>query len=85
MNTQAINGHVSKVIACHYRDCTNFLSINDEERLSFGAARNDLMSQAKELVFPLKETQQIVGFYGYKMKNDMDIIWRFSFILNNDF
>jgi len=43
------------------------------------------MAQAKELSFPLKETQQIVGFYGYKMKNDMDIVWRFSFILNNDF
>ena len=38
------------------------------------------MAQAKELSFPLKETQQIVGFYGYKMKNDMDIVWRFSFI-----
>ena len=76
---------VRQITACHHRDSTNFLQFNDDTRVHFGAQRADMMKQAKQIECILKETQQIVGLYGYKMKNDLDIVWRFSFILNNDF
>jgi len=53
--------------------------------LTWGAQETDVMKQVKEIECMLKDTQQIVGVYGHKMQNEFDIIWRFSFILNNDF
>jgi len=85
VKTDELNGRVDKITACAYKDATTFLMFNDDARLSWGAQQTDVMRQANEIECKFKRTQQIVGFYGYKMQNDYDIVWRFSFILNNDF
>ena len=82
---EEIGGVVKKITACHFKDATTFLMFNESPQLTWGAQETDVMKQVKEIECMLKDTQQIVGVYGHKMQNEFDIIWRFSFILNNDF
>ena len=76
------------ILGCHFRDTTCFVCFNEDIALSHGASRNDVSAQVAQLQYHLKETQQIVGVYGWKLKDapdGQDIVWQFSFILNNDY
>ena len=55
--------------------------------MAFGAQRTDqiLMHQVKQVEYKVRPGQQVVGVYGYLVKQELEIMWRFSFILNNDF
>ena len=86
--SKTINSKIERVTACHFGDSTSFLMLNAvEDELAFGAQRTDqiLMHQVKQVEYKVRPGQQVVGVYGYLVKQELEIMWRFSFILNNDF
>ena len=76
---------VHRLTACYYNDLTCFLMINRDPELTFGAQLMDVADLTEEVEYGLRETQVIIGVYGVKVRQENDIILRFSFILNNDF
>lgn len=58
-----------------------------EDGLAFGAARTDqiMMDRVQQVEHKVRPGQQVVGVYGYRVKQEKEIMWRFSFVLNNDF
>lgn len=57
---------------------------NDYNR--FWGADDITVQTNSENVEPIQltEMKQIVGVYGYKVKHEIDCVWRFSFIVNAD-
>ena len=51
----------------------------------FGAQKTDVADHVEEVEYQIRDTQVIIGVYGVKVRQENDIMLRFSFILNNDF
>ena len=43
VKTDDVDGPIKKITACHFKDATTFLMLNDEGRLTWGAQQTDVM------------------------------------------
>ena len=48
---------IHKLTACHLRDQTCFLMLNNDSRMAFGAQRTDALQAVSQKEFTLRETQ----------------------------
>ena len=66
-----VNQKIQVVTACHFGDSTSFVMLNGDPDLAFGAQRTDTMHQVKQVERRVQPLQQVVGIYGYKVKQDV--------------